>query len=321
MHPRKTILLSFCLALITTPHIRAQQTFWTDWRMGPPSTTMADSSYGSPNPAAPRKQITIDPYFKLGWEDAAVAGFHVASSCLISGFGAVSNHKNFGIACLGGAGAGTLLYAGSKLGTFAGYYAGVGYGAKGITSLGASIRDNLAQGIGPFSRFQYDLAFLRLSIGDAKSNDGMTVNYYVLPAPIISSAYAWGSGARWDTETSLKLGTPVYRGDVGAIEQNSNNKEAIAFSMPTIIVNENYTGEERDVLGHEFIHTLNYREMSWIDAVFENHVYGDRFSKYHLKLGGEIGAAAMAPFLLLEHNSRPQEMLPEALQLRPQGSK
>ncbi|MBI4370575.1 MAG: hypothetical protein HY547_10150 [Elusimicrobia bacterium] len=259
------------------------------------------------------------PEITFGMADLAFLGLHMASSCLFGGIGTADHGRRFVDGCLGGAVAGSLIYAGDKMGAYSPYYLGLAYAAKAVGSLGASMRDNLFLGYGMLDRYQFDIAGVRLSIGKPETNGGRRLDYFFLPSAIAGSMYAVASGAQWDPMWSLKLGTPVYWGNLDELTDGANLESATGFSLPTIVLNENFDGDPSDVLSHEFIHTQQYRQASFMDAVFEGKLYGDMFSKYHLKIGAEALGTVMLPFAALPHDSRPNEIEPEALEVDSNG--
>lgn len=153
------------------------------------------------------------PALSVGWQDAAAAGFNMAASCVISGFGAHYHNQGFYEGCAKGIFSGTLIYAGQKMAAYAPYYPGLAYGATVIHSLGVSIRDNVAEDLGSLDRYQFNLGPVQISLGKPSVNDGRRLNAYFLPLPFVGLIYALSVG-EFDPGLTLKMGVPIVKADL-----------------------------------------------------------------------------------------------------------
>jgi len=263
-----------------------------------------------------------NPALTFGWQDGAVLGFEMASSCFVGGLGIGARHnpRSFWKGCAQAMLiAGPLMYAGKKMMAYAGYYDGLAYPAQAVHSLGASMRDNIAEGSGLLDRYQYNVGPAQLSFGNSRYNGGRYINVNFMPVPVAGLIYAVIDG-HFDARTSLKMGMPVFRGNLKLAEEN-NGGSLGGLTLGNVILLKDTSSDLRSVVGHEGIHALDYRELSVMEGVFENRFYGKKMKKFtgdlHLKLGADTVALGLQIFGVVPHDYRPYEFIPMALEVKP----
>lgn len=270
---------------------------------------------------------TLEDKLSFTRHDAAALGINMGLSCAYAGIKTAVRTKDLKQsleACGQGMFGGAIIYAGQKMGAYSGAYPGLGWAGQLVNSTGVSIRDNAADGLRPFDRFQYDLGPVRLSIGKSEHNNGRIFNAYILPYSAGSLLKGFISkNDKFDWKRSLQNGVFIFnskkmhRDDVGGVASGN-----IVF-MKNDLTPITY----KSVLGHEIIHTMQYREASSFSNLLDTipaikiknkKVQPFRFLKnrLHLDIGNDFGWGTMfLPFSRISHDKQPIEYIPVNLQL------
>ena len=200
--------------------------------------------------------------------------------------------------------------------------------------VGVSLRDNVSEGIAPFSRFQHNLGPIRISIGSRNSNGGFPIQGYALPISaiyLISGFVSKHDKLDWrrtlsngvfvfnSKPRSWKVSDPQY--DVlGSVMGNNIFMNDIVRNGPNGMLYE-------IVLGHEMVHILQYREMSSLSGLLDQipsfklgKMRLQPFKDFKYRLRWDVGNDvswwfATGMFYPLPHPRRPIEYIPLTLEL------
>lgn len=169
-------------------------------------------------------------------------------------------------------------------------------------------------GNGMLSRYQIDMGPVLLNfVRDETKRHGIDTNWYVLPGSVIGIGWHISEGHEFSLEDTLQHGVlTFYSDDLGSMVGGE------AFANSVVLTKGMGPEVKSSVRGHEYIHTLQYREMGSTDLLVESErCLGNFLERKHIKVGADIGAGTimLSSYFIEDHDSRPVELVPEALEL------
>ena len=205
--------------------------------------------------------------------EAKVISYNVLIGGLTGGIGALINkHKNqkwhqaFIKGFVVGLGGGAISYSGKKLNYFVAKKRELGYCwlSRAVFSAGNSIVENASANRPFWSRWHYDIGFMRFEL---ETNGPVTFTPRFMPSAFGGIVFMAVNG-EFDGATTLKSGTLTFRAD--KVNYASGLSASTASNGFLFINSLNQGTVFYDTYAHEMIHAFQFQEFSGINYFF-NH--------------------------------------------------
>jgi hypothetical protein len=227
--------------------------------------------------------------------------YNVLVGGLTGGIGAMINkkkdqkwHKAFIKGFVIGVGGGAVSYTGKKLNNFISQKRELGYGwlSRAVFSAGNSIVENAASNRPFWSRWHYDIGFMRLEL---ETNGPVSFTPRFMPSAFGGIVFMATNGT-FDSHTSFKSGTLTFRADK---VNYASHLSASTASNGFLFVNSLTQGHLfYDIYAHEMIHAFQFQEFSGINYFFKPltekwKLKSPRFEKASRWIYGDVNFEAM----------------------------
>lgn len=186
------------------------------------------------------------------------------------GIGAIINKKQdqkwfkaFGKGFLIGSGGGGLMYGGKKINYLVGKKNELGYAwlSRAVFSAGNSIVENASANIDVWTRWHFDIGFVRLEFKTSSFN----LTPRLLPSALGGVIFLAGNNGKLNISETFRSGTLTFK--------TPTIKYATQFDASTtgnsIMHVTSLTGHDfYQIYGHEMIHTFQFQEFSGVNYFF-----------------------------------------------------
>ena len=203
--------------------------------------------------------------------EAKVISYNVLIGGVTGGIGALINknkdqkwHKAFIKGFVVGCGGGAIAYSGKKLNYFVAQKQELGYCwlSRAVFSAGNSIVENAAANRPFWSRWHYDIGFMRFEL---ETNGPVSFTPRFMPSSFAGIVFMAANG-NFDAATSLKSGTQTFRAD--KVNYASYLSASTASNGFLFINSLNQGHVFYDTYAHEMIHAFQFQEFSGINYFF-----------------------------------------------------
>lgn len=230
-----------------------------------------------------------------------ILGYNVLIGGLTGGIGALINkkkdqkwHKVFIKGFVVGVGGGAISYAGKKLNTLVAQKRELGYCwlSRALFSAGNSIVENAAANRPFWSRWHYDIGFMRFEL---ETDGPISFTPRFMPSAFGGIVFMAVNGSL-DGITSLKSGTLTFRADK---VNYATHLSASTASNGFLFINSLNQGHVfYDTYAHEMIHAFQFQEFSGINYFFKPltdkwKIKSPRFEKLNRWIYGDLNFEAM----------------------------
>ena len=230
-----------------------------------------------------------------------IFGYNVLIGGLTGGIGALINkkkdqkwHKVFIKGFVVGVGGGAISYSGKKLNALVAQNRELGYCwlSRAVYSAGNSIVENAAANRPFWSRWHYDIGFMRFEL---ETNGPISFIPRFMPSAFGGIVFMAVNGSL-DGATSLKSGTLTFRADKVSY---ATHLSASTASNGFLFINSLNRGHVfYDTYAHEMIHTFQFQEFSGINYFFKPltekwKIKSPRFEKLSRWIYGDVNFEVM----------------------------
>lgn len=163
-----------------------------------------------------------------------------------------------------GIGGGAIVYSGKKLNSLVSQKQELGYCwlSRAVFSAGNSIVENAAANRDFWSRWHYDIGFMRMEV---ETNGPMSFTPRFMPSAFGGIVFM-GVNGEFDGATTLKSGTLTFRADQ---VNYASNLSASTASNGFLFINTLNKGHKfYDTYAHEMVHAFQFQEFSGINYFF-----------------------------------------------------
>jgi hypothetical protein len=264
--------------------------------------------------------------FRFQKDDGIVLGANAVIGCAVGAIPSVvqgNKVKKILTDCSQGALGGALIYSGEKAASLSST-PGIGWLGHGLTSLGASIRENVAVGDGMLDRISYNLGPVKFTHGKKNARKDKNFNWHILPGSLIGIITNLANGHEFNANASLYTGNPVFESDSG-----TKNEGYALGNVTTIRRHFDYKrndgrgyskfhipeSKKTNTFNHEQVHANQYREFGSLEiALRQSEIYSSLSDTAHLALGPDLAVVSL--FYLstpLKERQKPMELVPYGL--------
>lgn len=203
--------------------------------------------------------------------DVQFAAYNTLIGGITGGIGALINkkkdqkwHKTLLKGFVVGLGGGAIAYSGKKLNALVAQKKELGYCwlSRAVFSAGNSIVENAAANRDFWSRWHYDIGFMRMEV-DISGPISFTPRF--MPSAFGGIVFMAVNG-EFDAATTLKSGTLTFRAD--RVNYASNLSASTASNGFLFINTLNKGHKFYDTYAHEMIHAFQFQEFSGINYFF-----------------------------------------------------
>lgn len=209
------------------------------------------------------------PCYAQNYEAKSIA-YNTLIGGITGGIGAIINKKPdqkwskaFGKGFIIGMGGGTLMYAGKKTNYLIGkeQYLEYAWVSRIIFSAGNSIVENAAANVDFWTRWHFDVGFIRLEFKKGPFN----VTPKIMPSTLLGIIFLTSNG-RFNFKETIRSGTVTFHTSVINYAPFLNastpaNGVIFATNLNDSIFYETY--------GHEMVHTFQFQEFSGVNYFFK----------------------------------------------------
>jgi len=230
-----------------------------------------------------------------------ILGYNVLIGGLTGGIGALINkkkdqkwHKAFIKGFVIGVGGGAVSYSGKKLNYLVAQKQELGYCwlSRAVFSAGNSIVENAAANRPFWSRWHYDIGFMRFEV---ETNGPMSFTPRFMPSAFGGIVFMAVNG-NIDGITTLKSGTLTFRADKVSY---ASYLSASTASNGFLFINSLNQGHQfYDTYAHEMIHAFQFQEFSGVNYFFNPYTEkwkskSERFKNTSKWFYGDVNFEAM----------------------------